>query len=60
MKNAFNQCLDIYMSVLSSISSHILHQLFYEIVLPTLTNKESLVETKVFSIKIAEKIITIC
>jgi hypothetical protein len=48
------------MSVLSSISSHILHQLFYEVIIPTITSKESNTEIKVFAVKIAEKIITIC
>lgn len=37
LKNSFNHVLDTYISVLSSISSHILHQLFYEIIIPVLT-----------------------
>ena len=69
MKSAYNHVLDTYISVLSSISSHILHQLFYEVIiqclttpssLPSQSNIQSLNEIKIFSIKIAEKIITIC
>ena len=45
LKNVYNHVLETYISVLSSISSHILHQLFYEVIIP---------------IKIAAKIITIC
>ena len=55
--------LDTYISVLSSISSHILHQLFYDVISPSvenIQNDEKQVEVKVFAIKIAEKIITIC
>jgi hypothetical protein len=36
--NLFNMLLETYVSVLSSISSHILHQIFYEVILPCLTN----------------------
>ena len=36
LKNLYNHVLDTYISVLSSISSHILHQIFYEIIIPTL------------------------
>ena len=71
MKSAYNHVLDTYISVLSSISSHILHQLFYEVIiqclttpslpsLPSQSNIQSTNEIKIFSIKIAEKIITIC
>lgn len=77
----FNILLDTYISVLSSISSHILHQIFYEVILPILINEpfeedkprfealdkedqqlyfEMSNEVKIFAVKIAEKIITIC
>jgi hypothetical protein len=52
--------LDTYISVLSSISSHILHQLFYEVIIPTITSQQSSSDVKIYAIKIAEKIITIC
>ena len=60
LKNVYNHVLETYISVLSSISSHILHQLFYEVIIPTVTAGQSLSDVKVFAIKIAEKIITIC
>ena len=56
----YNHVLETYISVLSSISSHILHQLFYEVIIPTVTSTTSLPDVKIFAIKIAEKIITIC
>jgi hypothetical protein len=34
----FNSLLETYISVLSSISSHILHQIFYEVIVPSLIN----------------------
>ena len=37
--NLFNNLLETYISVLSSISSHILHQIFYEVVVPCLINQ---------------------
>lgn len=39
LKNVYNHVLETYISVLSSISSHILHQLFYEVIIPTLTTQ---------------------
>jgi len=81
LMNLFNNLLETYISVLSSISSHILHQIFYEVILPCLTNQpfeedkvrfdamekedqilqaEFSAEVKIFAVKIAEKIITIC
>jgi hypothetical protein len=81
LMNLFNVLLETYVSVLSSISSHILHQIFYEVILPVLINEpfeedrvryenlekedqqlyfESSCEVKIFAVKIAEKIITIC
>lgn len=60
LRNLYNHVLDTYISVLSSISSHILHQLFYEVIMPSITNINVTPEVKVFAIKIAEKIITIC
>ena len=66
--------LDTYISVLSSISSHILHGIFYEVIEPMLlkikvnqddgddkeTQDELPAQVIVFTVKIAEKIITIC
>jgi len=37
--NVYSHVLDTYISVLSSISSHILHSIFYEVIEPTLTNQ---------------------
>ena len=77
----FDGLMETYISVLSSISSHILHQIFYEVIVPCLTNRpfeedrqqfekmdkeeqaifsELCSEVKIFAVKIAEKIITIC
>jgi hypothetical protein len=52
--------LETYISVLSSISSHILHQLFYDVIVPTLPAPSASPDVKTFAVKIAEKIITIC
>ena len=81
LMNLFNTLLESYISVLSSISSHILHQIFYEVIVPCLTGQpfeedrlrhdsmdkeerqilgEFTLEVKIFAVKIAEKIITIC
>ena len=80
LANLFNNLLETYVSVLSSISSHILHQIFYEVIVPVLTNMpfeedrqrfesmdreergvyEFCPEMKIYAVKIAEKIITIC
>lgn len=38
MKSAYNHTLETYISVLSSISSHILHQLFYEVILTNIVD----------------------
>lgn len=66
--NLFNHLLETYISVLSSISSHILHQIFYEVIVPCLVNQpfadddesDYSCEVKIYAVKIAEKIITIC
>lgn len=68
LTSLFQQVLDSYISVLSSISSHILHQIFYSVIVPCLTDtsldfgleQEYPAELKIFGVKIAEKIITIC
>jgi len=62
LKSLYNHVLDTYISVLSSISSHIMHQLFYEVIIPAIQerDKQRPIETKVFCVKIAEKIISIC
>ena len=63
----YSSTLESYVSVLSSISSHILHSIFYEVIIPQIKQQEkyqsiqnSNIEVKLFAIKIAEKIITIC
>lgn len=48
------------MSVLSSISSHILHQIFYNLLVKYLHDPQIAIEMKLSLIKIAEKIISIC
>lgn len=48
------------MSVLSSISSHILHQIFYNLLVKYLHDTQIAIEMKLSLIKIAEKIISIC
>lgn len=62
LKNAYNNTLETYISVLSSISSHILHEVFYEVIIPTIviTQDKASSDIKIFAVKIAEKIITIC
>ena len=39
-KNLYNHVLDMYISVLSSISSHILHQLFYDVIIPIISSEQ--------------------
>ena len=39
LRNLVNTVLESYISVLSSISSHILHQIFYEVIVPCLTGQ---------------------
>jgi len=58
--NIYQHVLDTFISVLSSVSSHILHNIFYEVIEPTLLQTECPLEVKIFTCKIAEKIITIC
>ena len=63
IKNAYNHAIETYTQVLSSVSSHILHQLFYEVIVPAITGeipKEASTDTKSITIKIAEKVINIC
>jgi len=52
--------LDKYVSVLSSISSNILHQIFFDLLVKTLSDNSASNELKILLIKIAEKIISIC
>ena len=53
--------LDTVISVLSSVSSHILHAIFYDVIEPTLLLESTYpLEVRVFTCKIAEKIFTIC
>ena len=63
MINIYNNVLDTYISVLSSVSSHILHAIFYDVIAENL-DYESIValpvEVRVFTCKIADKIFTIC
>ena len=55
--------LDTYISVLSSVSSHILHAIFYDVIEQSLVSDKINtlpVEVRVFVCKIADKIFTIC
>lgn len=60
MKKLVQVILDKYVSVLSSISSNILHQIFFELLVKTLSEPGATNELKILLIKIAEKIISIC
>lgn len=60
MKKLVQVILDKYVSVLSSISSNILHQIFFDLLVKTLSEPGASNELKVLLIKIAEKIISIC
>ena len=42
------------------MSSHILHSIFYEVIEPTMLTEATALEVRIFTCKIAEKIITIC
>jgi hypothetical protein len=60
LSSTYQHVLDTFVSVLSSVSSHILHSIFYEVIEPTILCQSTPVEVKIFTCKIAEKIITIC
>ena len=60
MKKLIQVMLDKYVSVLSSISSNILHQIFFDLLVKTLSDLHASNELKILLIKIAEKIISIC
>ena len=63
MINIYNNVLDTYISVLSSVSSHILHAIFYDVIAENLIYERVTalpVEVRVFTCKIADKIFTIC
>ena len=60
LKNLIKVILDRFVSVLSSISSNILHQIFFDLLVKTLSEGKSPNELKILLIKIAEKIISIC
>jgi hypothetical protein len=61
MVNIYNNVLDTFISVLSSVSSHILHSIFYDVIEPVLLVESGFpTEVRVFSCKIADKIFTIC
>jgi hypothetical protein len=59
-KKLIQVILDKYVSVLSSISSNILHQIFFDLLVKTLSDSKESNELKILLIKIAEKIISIC
>lgn len=59
MLSIYNHVLDTYISVLSSVSSHILHSIFYDVIESTLTLGAP-APVRVFTCKIADKIFTIC
>jgi len=52
--------LERYVSVLSSISSHILHQIFYCLLVKSIQDTSQAIDLRHQMIKIAEKIIAIC
>ena len=56
----YNNLLESYLSVLSSLSSQILHQVFYEVISTHIFVGDLAPELKVYLLKIAEKIIAIC
>jgi hypothetical protein len=61
MINIYNHVLDTFISVLSSVSSHILHAIFYDVIESSLVPDNSYpIEVRVFTCKIADKIFTIC
>lgn len=61
MVNIYNHVLDTFISVLSSVSSHILHSIFYDVIESTLVVDSGYpIEVRVFTCKIADKIFTIC
>lgn len=60
VKKIIQIILDKYVSVLSSISSNILHQIFFDLLVKTLSDSSASNELKILLIKIAEKIISIC
>ena len=59
MKKLIQIILDKFVSVLSSISSNILHQIFFDLLIKTLSETTASNELKILLIKIAEKIISI-
>jgi len=52
--------IDKYISVLSSISSHILHQIFYNLLCKNISDAQVSNDLKLSLIKICDKIISIC
>lgn len=61
LTSVYQHVLDTVISVLSSVSSHILHAIFYDVIEPTLMKESTFpLEVRVFTCKIAEKIFTIC
>ena len=61
LTSVYQHVLDTVISVLSSVSSHILHAIFYDVIEPTLMKESNYpLEVRVFTCKIAEKIFTIC
>jgi len=56
----YNHLLDTYSNVLGSISSHILHKLFYDLLMPFTFVQEISGDLKSILVKITEKIVAIC
>ncbi len=56
----YTHLLETFLSVLSSISSQILHKLFYEIVLPNTYSPELSTEVRHVLLTVADKIVSIC
>lgn len=59
MVTIYTHVLDTFISVLSSVSSHILHSVFYDVIEPTLMQSQDF-EVRVFACRIADKLLTIC
>jgi hypothetical protein len=59
MVTIYTHVLDTFISVLSSVSSHILHSVFYDVIEPTLMQSQDS-EVRVFACRIADKLLTIC
>ena len=60
LKNIYNHLLESYIGLISSMSSPVLHQLFYEIIQKYLFIPELATDLKIYILKITDKVIAIC